>query len=466
MTTSIKRKDLYLFSRIVNRVFGQHHKLRCGLLTPTAEGMELAITDSDAAVRLRLDGRIAEQRLIPWTLIKETADKTDDPVELEYGEKDITVRFTNRGIPKQENYPLENNLNIQLPKLPEQFESEPDSFFDRLTDASHYTDPNSTRYPLAYLALDGEKGYINATDGQAAIQYTGEKFPWSNLVLVPASKLFTTKEFRDSGIAEIGYHENWFTVRCGNCTVQFKTCEGRYPVVDRFFQSEDSMNTWVMLDEREADFLVRTIDELPGTKIPHQPVTIEIKDGIACLRAAEKLGNPTAELRLPGSICQGIDAVTSVNRNVFKKIIKSGCRKIGINGQKDIILLLGENRRVACMPLELMPITPAEDMAIISVTDSVKAIVKPQSPKHPVKTDVARAPVLQTAARAVKKEKVSEPTTENVGAIQTAELLVSALRDALTHANGLLRQTKVDARKRKAIKQTLDSIRQLQNIDA
>ena len=196
---SIKRSDLYLFSRLASRTFGKKHNIFHANLTPCTGGAELTMANEMAAVRMHIPGQVRENCVIPWNLIKETAGLTDGMVELTHQlaqEKrgnvmesyhDVTADYKVNGIPKQGTYRVPDRPDEVLPAIPGQLAEQTEAFFDCLIDAGRYVETDSARYALGMIALNGNNGTMSATDGRMLIQFTNWSFPWDSEQLLNRS---------------------------------------------------------------------------------------------------------------------------------------------------------------------------------------------------------------------------------------------------------------------------------------
>ena len=507
---SIKRSDFYLFSRLTNRVFGKRHNIDHVNFTPCTGGAELTMANESVAVRMHIAGQVQEKWTIPWNLIKETAGLTDGMVELTHRltqEKrgnvmesyhDVTADYKVNGIPKQGTYRVPDRPDEVLPAIPGQLAEQTEAFFDCLIDAGRYVETDSARYALGMIALNGNNGTMSATDGRMLIQFTGWTFPWDDVALIPASPI-TLKEFRELGKPTVGYQDQWATVKCGNCMVQFK-CPGRFPVVENIIPHETGMAAWITLSEKDAGFLLKAIDDLPFFHKDRniKPITIEVKDDTAFIRGADSDGT-AVELMLTESVCHGTSAVVVIDREFIKRLLKSGCTKIGLT-KENPILTLGENRLVVAMPLsETLAVLHSDGMTTVSSSDFAATDFKPalkqrSKPKvsrvaatptaevlapalETAPTAKAIAPAFGTVAQAIPKSKTAQSDDSTDDLIQIAELFRNAIREANAHANRILKIAKADAKKMRAIKSrdilheralksTLNTLKLFQNTEA
>jgi hypothetical protein len=480
---AIQRSDLHLFSRLVNRVFGQRPKILQVNLTPCTVGAELTMTDMTATVRMHIACQVQEKYVLPWELIRETGGLSDGMVELTYGgekatrEYNVTARYQVNGIPKQETYLVPECPDAVLPAIPEQLAENAETLLNCLADARRYIESNSPRYVLGCVALNGDNGTMTATDGRILVQFTGWTFPWKDIALVPASPIFAMKEFRELGKPEIGYQNEWTTVKCGNCTVQFKRPEGRYPKVQNVIPDETGMAAWITLSEKDTAFLLKTISDLPGNNYQEQPVTIEVKDGTVAIRGANSPDGPVTELKLTDSTCMGQEVMSVYNREYIKQLLKSGCRKIGLprknaDPQKGDVpaLTLGENRLVVLMSLtEEFAVRYSDNMTTVSSADFAATVQKsavkqrsksktPATLESPeISTTKAIVPAPETSAQAIPRSKPAQSAAPT-DMIKAAELLRNALRDAFIHSNSMVKLAKAEAREKRA-NQSRDAMR-------
>src|SRR5436305_3026212 len=145
-----------------------------------------------------------------------------------------------------------------------------------LHDASAMAANDAVKYAINNIQLRSKQGKIIATDGKQLLVQQGFSFPWDDDVLVPASAVFGCKELVNDGPVSIGKSREFITLTMGPWTLHLAMDDkGRYPQTDNVMPSSREEPTVFQLDPGDAEFLLRTLDSLPGVSDEHAPVTVE-----------------------------------------------------------------------------------------------------------------------------------------------------------------------------------------------
>ena len=155
---------------------------------------------------------------------------------------------------------------MQAPEIPAMPDTMVDAeqLLDSLIACGKCIDRDSERYALGYISLHGDKGTIAATDGRQALLIDGFEFPWDGEILVPSNRVFAAKELRNNNTVQIGCRDKWVTLTSGDFTICWKSFEGRFPKVENIMPQASTMTSWLDLDDRDAAFVTKRIDDMPG----------------------------------------------------------------------------------------------------------------------------------------------------------------------------------------------------------
>ena len=285
---------------------------------------------------------------------------------------------------------------------------------------------------------------------------------WDAEVLLPSSRVYPAKELRESDSVQLGFRDQWLTMTVGNFTIQWKSFDGRFPKVENIIPQTAAITSWLELDAQDAAFVTKRIDDMPGEKDQHRPVTLELNGHVA-LRSADKTGDNAAELLLANSRYTGTEVRVTMTRDFLKHALSMGLNRIGFDTHERPMLAVDGNRRYVWMPLTSDPILRTEATTIVSSAEvrsqmPVKTRLKPILP-----TTQERVPVLATATKTVKPNAVS---TEDRSPLDEAEALRETLRNSLGQVNTLVRSLKHQLRQNRMLRSTLASLKRLQSLEA
>jgi hypothetical protein len=117
---------------------------------------------------------------IPPDALADFEGSADSPVVLESAAPDRTiVRWDDRGIPQSREYHIVTPVDRlePMPALSATWASNPGERLDALAEAAAVSSPDSTRYSLECLQLQGDHGKVLATDGRQGLVRTGYTLP-------------------------------------------------------------------------------------------------------------------------------------------------------------------------------------------------------------------------------------------------------------------------------------------------
>ena len=178
--------------------------------------------------------RPATSLAIPLDDLADFEGSKDSPVVLEAAAPDRTVvRWEDRAIPQSREYDVTPVDRVgQVPELPASWSSNPAELLTALADATETGIPDSTRYALHCVQLQGTRNQIVATDGRQLLVRTGFRFPWPGDLLIKGSPIFACRALPRDQPVEVGKTDTHVVLRVGPWTIWLRDPEGR-PVPGR-----------------------------------------------------------------------------------------------------------------------------------------------------------------------------------------------------------------------------------------
>ena len=148
---------------------------------------------------------VFEPFVVPMAVINDAISARRFDVSFEPSGNHIAVTWADLGVSRRLRLPRERPADSQLlPAEPTELMTMPMSFRDAVASATAVTSPDSVRYALGCLQLDGDDSRIAATDGVQAYVHDGLPLPWSGEVLVPGSVPLAHREL-STGPVQIGH---------------------------------------------------------------------------------------------------------------------------------------------------------------------------------------------------------------------------------------------------------------------
>ena len=183
------------------------------------------------------DHRPAATIAIPLDALADFEGPADTPVVIEAVAPDRTVvRWEDRGIPQSREYSLITPVDRlePMPASPATWASNPAGLLDALAEAAETSTPDSTRYALECIQLQGHRGQVVATDGRQLLVRSGYSLPWTEDLLIKARPIFACRALPRDRPVEVGRTDTHVFVRVGpwtiSCAIQ---TDLRFPAVDR-----------------------------------------------------------------------------------------------------------------------------------------------------------------------------------------------------------------------------------------
>ena len=312
------------------------------VVTPEPDGIRLHCRWQGFLLSYLLPQRSKTQSFEPFVVPIDTIDDAISTrkfdVSFEPTGSRVGVSWTDRGVSRRLRLPQESPAASQLlPPGPVELITMPASFRDAVANAAAVTSPDSVRYALGCLQLEGDNGRIAATDGVQAYVHEGLPLPWSGEVLVPGSVPLSHREL-PGGPVQIGRstieaeqsgqrpQSDHVVIRSGPWSFWLPVEIGRFPDIGRIVPSETGP-TRVAIDREDRVMLAESIDGLPGSA--DDPVTL-LATGVVHVIA--KQADERTQIDLPGSRTLGPHRRVTMRRSFLKRAAELGFDEIELHG--------------------------------------------------------------------------------------------------------------------------------------
>lgn len=454
----------------------------CMRLLATADSLRLQATNGRVAIEYRVAGRFdAADITVPLQLFADCEAKTEASVTIRRNDSDgVTACWEDRGVPQQHDYPCHDSL--ELPAFSEELATNPSYLLGALRDAVATVDSTATRYSLDCLQLDGAAGSMAATDSRQLLLQSGFSFPWQEAILMRATGVFASVELPTDLPVEIGRTKDGVTVRVGSWTIHHEIDkQGRYPKLDRTIPSATAIQTRMQVDAADARFLMTSVERLPADDQTDRPLTLEL-NGAVVVRARKDQHSPMMELLLSRSRRVGEQLRLQTNRTYLARALALGFAEVGFVDAKSPCVCQDATRTYVWMLLEnkgaLEPSPEALQVDSLSApstatTHSLRSRVAASAPANVMTTTAA--PINRVAGHLsprtaptanVKADVVPASSAPQTNVIEQALELRNQLRTVVQGLNELVTQIRQQRKQTRLMKTTLQSLKQLQLLDA
>jgi hypothetical protein len=437
------------------------------------EGLRVRARLGDVAVEYHAPGEITIETLwLPISFLADCEGKREEPVQLEsLGEGRVMAQWRDGRVPQLVQYEaVEPPGTEAFPGLPEAFAENSPSLLAAIHDAAETVDPDSIRYALGCVQLQGASGRIVATDGRQLLVQGGFTFPWEGEILVPRTKAFASPELpRDLPVA-VGRTDDWVVFRSGPWTLWLAVNkDGRFPNVEPHLPRMDAATARCQLSKADARFLAQTLPRLPGDEEWNCPVTVELNGHVAVRAKATGQPRPT-EVVLRNSTWTGEAVRLNTNRRFLARAIRLGFEQVYCFGPRSPLACQEDRRTYVWALLEPdAAIKPAEDPIRLQSPEAGQAdstsniTLKRRIP--PITEPAASASGPSKAnGKATTAMPTKSPSEDFVDLIQETKVVRTALRDALGKTNELLTSLKRHRQRSRTLQNTLASLRQLKSL--
>ncbi|WP_171190044.1 hypothetical protein, partial [Alienimonas chondri] len=300
-----------------------------------------AIAPDGRGARLGIPGdRPPADLVLPFDLLADAgAAKAGDVslAEVDGGEA-VVANWDEKGVPRSARGALEqadrDRATAFAPPPVDGLHDPGPGFAAALRQATDVTDTESTRYALACVRLNPHAGRIEATDSHCLLIARSYAFPWDEPVLLPAPHALRCSQLKGAEVriarGSDGSKVPLVILSAGDWTLWTpETRDARFPDLDRVVPGGEGRAT-VTLSAADAAFFADRLDRLPGAGDARRPVTLEVREGLFLVRAAEEGGEPV-ELATASSEVAG-EAVAVADRRFLARALAAGCRRITLHG--------------------------------------------------------------------------------------------------------------------------------------
>ncbi len=454
----------------------------CVRLIATAETLCLQAANGLAAVEYQKAGRFdAADITVPLQLFADCEAKNDGFVTVRRNDSSgIVASWADRGVPQQKEY-----ASVDAPEMPafsRELARNPPNLLVALRDAKSTTEISSTRYALDCIHLNGAIGTIAATDTHQLLVQTGFQFPWRDQVLMRSTDVFASRELPAELPVEIGRTESGVTVRVGEWTIHHElNKDGRFPNIDRIIPAPTAIKTRMQVDAADARFLTDTLGRLPADDQTDRPLTLDLNGAVMVRARSEK--SPLMELLLSRSQRVGAQLRLQTNRAYLARALELGFTEIGFVNAESPCACQDATRTYVWMLLEnkgaLEPSTEALRIDSLSVSSTgatnparsgvasptrTNAITTTVTPVNRVTGHLAPRTDPKTSVKTHVVAVSSAPQPTDV--IEQALELRNQLRSVVQGLTELVGQIRHQRKKTRLMKSTLQSLKQLQLLDA
>ena len=239
-----------------------------------------------------------------------------------------------------------------MPASPATWASNPAELLDALAEATETGTPDSTRYALDMIQLQGDRGQIVATDGRQLLVRSGYRFPWPDDLLIKGRPIFACRALPRDQPVEVGRTDTHLFFRFGpwtiSCAIQKDV---RFPAVERVIPAAAEVVTRLRLDPADARFLESALGRLPGGQEYNSPIIVDLNGEVAVRAAASDQPNQVTELVLNRSAYSGSPVCLCTNRALLERALRLGYTEIGFTGVESPFVCRDASRIYAIQPL-------------------------------------------------------------------------------------------------------------------
>ena len=234
----ITRNLIRQLRTVFQRALGRATRAHAGPLVffhAGPEGLDIRANGADTSIEYHLAGNFDPALFaVPLGVLAECEGRKDEPVRIETNTKGkLHIHWQDGGIPRSKEVVVGKLPAENFPPAPDTMTDVEPSILNALRDAVEVSDTESSRYALGCLQLSGSSGKIAATDGRHLLVQSGYQFPWIEELLVPASKVFGSRELPADRPVRIGRTEKHVALYVGPWTIYLAiNKDGRFPKLD------------------------------------------------------------------------------------------------------------------------------------------------------------------------------------------------------------------------------------------
>ena len=296
---------------------------------------------------------------------------------------------------------------------------------------------DKTRYVLQAAYLDvsakGKKAHrIVATDGRHLFSSNSMHLPnLKSSIILPDHKLWKWKALAESrpwtlrvGKSGTGKDKQPFRIDGPFWSVSGTLIDGKYPNYQQVIPAEREFTTRIMITDDNRTALEQILPKLPGAKLNHRPVGIQVRDKQLYLLAREDADQPWQPHPLGRSKSNGPDASVQFNRDYLRKMIDFDLQEIAIIDEMSPVRFQREGDLMIVMPLRP------------TGSKQVAAVPKASPPATTKATKTKRKTAAHHRVPTTKKRSARRKSVPSeVDPIVAAEAQIAEARQALTGAH-------------------------------
>jgi hypothetical protein len=440
------------------------------VLRTDSNGLTINSGHGGIVLCFQTDGPLsADEIVISARALDEFEGRDQSTVELEKTSPSMVLaRWTDHAVPKLAEFDMPAIEPAAVPEMPAKFASNDRRLRKALDDAMQIVSNLPVKYATDKLQLRGG-GEIAATDGGQLLWQSGFQFPWTGDALVPQVKLFGCNELYDTHDVLIGKTDTHVCIRCGAWTIFLPIDkEARFPRVENVIPKPTDKCSRLRLDPSDSAFLARTLPRLPGNEGP-APVTLNL-NGHVELRAKADDQERATVVALSRSTASSPAIRYAVNRGYVARAVHLGFSEIQFDGADKPAMCQDDHRKYIFVGL-------GKDAAIAPSNNELRLASDGDTPSPP-RTERTK-PTVKTTSPPLEPTPISngystngESKSENgqhkanfSGLLEEAQALQNMLRDMLLRTNQLITGLKHYHKTTKAMRATLASLRQLQQLE-
>jgi hypothetical protein len=436
-----------------------------------ADGFAIRARGADIAVEHRINGNFAPDQLVVPSNAFADCEGTDAlPVCLERSPKGATARWSERGLPRCQEYDwTTKDKPPDWPPMPQQMATLPPEFLGALDDAMQTASRESFRYATHRVQLRGSTGQLIATDGKQLLIQSQFKFPFQEDLVVPQVMAFGSSALPPDKPVQIGRAGKFLTIQVGFWTFHLALdAQARFPRTEEVIPKAKPVTVFQVAPP-EREFLLQVLPKLPGEKDENAPVTLAL-NGQAVVRAKADGQSRVTELVLEKSRVSGKAVRFATCRTYLVRALQLGFGEIAVVTPDTPVLCRDESRLYLWMPL-------GEKAALKPAANALR-ITPPPNGMHPSTVpDSRRNPAMSTngpnhhppparptpsPARPVPPAPPATNGSPPLSLVEEAEALQGLLREALARTARLVAGLKQQRKQQRLVSSTLASLRHLQ----
>ncbi len=459
---SISRKWIRAIRTVIRKASGGGGRLKEAPISfrNDGDGVRIQFRSDHQTIEYRLPNAQADASFsLPFSALADFDDGKDEPVHLRVEAEDAVLAEWSAGdVPQSRRYVALKSDAVWLDVPPLTPVTDPD-LFRSLTDVMATVAPDTGRLAVHCAQLRGQKGEAIGTDGRQLLIVRGLDFPWTEDVLLRRTGIFACREFTSAGAVEMGLSADHCVVRVGPWTVWCAIQKDlRYPNVEQILPGSNTGATEVVLASADAAFLIRSLPQFPTSDHEHEPVTLHL-NGQVVVRAKAESGQ-ISELVLSRSQAVGDEVRIRTHRIYLQRAAQLRLFRLHVRNSPTPIVSRDDTRLYAWQPLDCKT-------ALGPSADAVRIESCPSLAAEPVITPVERnkSPMNRSLTKPDERpvDVCSDKADEIVlDPLQEAEAIKSQLRDLLGRVGELVTAIKRQRRQAHFVRNTLESLKQLQ----